>query len=100
MSDHAAANGSLVSRLWRGEVPLTQAFWRYGMFWGTVVNVLATVATLALVANNAPTFVWLTVHFLPLPYNLLVVAAVWRARETQLWAQIAIAIWALFLTFA
>jgi hypothetical protein len=100
MTEHAATNGSLVSRLWRGELPLPLAFWRYGMLWGTLINVIATIATLALVANDAPMVVWLAVHFLPLPYNLLVVVAVWRARDTEPWAQVGIAIWAIFLTFA
>jgi hypothetical protein len=70
------------------------------MLWGTLLNAIATLLTLGLVVSGAPMVAWLAVHFLPLPYNLLVVAAVWRARDTQLWAQIAIAIWAIFLTFA
>jgi hypothetical protein len=100
MTDQAAVPGSLTSRLWRGEVPLAIAFWRYGMLWGTLINVLATIATLALVAEGAPLAAWLAVHFLPLPYNFLVVVGVWRARDTESWAQATIAIWATFLTFA
>jgi hypothetical protein len=100
MTDQAAATGSLVSRLWRGEVPLAIAFWRYGMLWGTLINLLATIATLALVAYDVPMPAWMAVHFAPLPYNFLIVVAVWRARDTESWAQVAIAIWAVFLTFA
>jgi hypothetical protein len=100
MTDRAAPNGSLIARLWNGEVPLAIAFWRYGILYGTLLNVLTTIATLGLVTIDAPMALWLAVHFLPAPYNLWVVVGVWRARDTEIWAQIAIALWAIFLTFA
>ena len=65
-----------------------------------LLNVLATIVALGLVAAGAPLALWLVVHFLPIHYNLLVVVGVWRARDSVAWAQAAIAVWGLFVTFA
>ena len=41
-------------RLWAGELPLATAFWTCAILWGTALNVVATVAALALLAAHAP----------------------------------------------
>jgi len=54
----------------RGEAPLETVFWRDMLAVGTVVNLAATVAALALFAAEYPAWLGLAVNFLPLPWNL------------------------------
>jgi len=68
----------LVTALWRGEVPLWKTFWEYAVVYGFFVNTVATIVSLMLF--SADEALWgLIVHFLPTPYNVLMLTAVWRA---------------------
>ena len=40
--------------LWKGDVPLGQAFWAYAIVYGTIANVVATAAAIAAVAASLP----------------------------------------------
>ena len=62
-------------------MPLGLVFWRDMMLTGTVINVLATVAAFALFAADAPAALALTVNFLPVPWNVFLLVAVWRSAE-------------------
>lgn len=91
----------LVRRLWRGEVPLARAFWDFGIIGGTALNALTTVLSLALLAADGLETVALAAFVLPVPYNLLIVVAVWRSASAyqgrRLWAglaRLAIIAWA------
>ena len=95
------AIGSIVRRLWAGEVPLGRAFWSYAMIGGTALNGVATLLAMALVAMDAPAVLAVVAFGLPIPYNLLVLVAVWRSagayQGPRLWAdlaRVAIVIWA------
>lgn len=83
----------LVRRLWAGEVPLARAFWDYGIIGGTVLNALTTIAAMTLLAVGGMEAAALAVFVLPIPYNLLIVIAVWRSASAYggrpLWAGIA-----------
>jgi hypothetical protein len=90
-----------VRRLWRGEVPLARAFWDFGIIGGTALNALTTVLSLALLAADGLETVALAAFVLPVPYNLLIVVAVWRSASAyqgrRLWAglaRLAIIAWA------
>jgi hypothetical protein len=76
--------------LWRGEVPLPQALWRDMVLVGTVVNIAAMGLAFLAVALGASTMTGIAIHLLPVPYNIFLVAAVWRAAERapadQAWA--------------
>lgn len=87
----------LLSRL-RGEVALETVFWRDMMLVGTGINVVATLAAMALLAFEIPTIVALLVFLAPLPWNLFLFSAVWRSAEkikgtTALAAKIGATIW-------
>jgi hypothetical protein len=91
----------LVRRLWAGEVPLARAFWDYGIIGGTALNALTTVASMTLLALRGMEAAALVVFLLPIPYNVLIVIAVWRSASAYagrpLWAgiaRIAIIAWA------
>lgn len=93
---------SVVRRLWTGEVPLVRAFWDYGIIGGTALNALTTVSAMALLASEGLEAAALALFALPIPYNLLVVVAVWRSAKAYggrpIWAntaRIAIVLWAL-----
>lgn len=58
---------------------------------GTTINILAALLGLVLFARDAPTALGATVYFAPVPYNLFLLAALWRtaARSREPWAQAA-----------
>lgn len=65
--------------LWAGRIPLADAFWTYAVFWGFLINVSTSLGTLALVVAEVPGWLAVVAHLLPLPWNLLVLVAVWRS---------------------
>lgn len=94
-----------VRRLWSGGVPLVRAFWDYAVIGGFVVNLAATIGSMALVVRDAPPWLAVVVHFLALPYNVLVLVAVWRSAGnyagSPLWAKLAraaVVVWVLVAT--
>jgi len=85
--------GSVLRRLWRGAVPLGEAFWSYAMLGGTALNLAATLLAMASLAMDAPGVLAALIFALPIPYNLLVLVAVWRSAAAyqgrRLWADLA-----------
>lgn len=67
------------ARLWAGRMPLAEAFWWYAMAYGLLVNLIASLASLAAAAVDAPGAVAVMLFLLPLPYNVLVLVGVWRS---------------------
>jgi len=68
-----------IADLWNGRVPLARAFWEYAIVYGTLLNLVATSAALAAFTLDWPAAVALSIYFFPLPYNFLMVFAVWRS---------------------
>ena len=66
---------------WSGEAPLATVFWRDMILTGTLINIMATLTMVALLAVKAPILVALTVFFTPLPLNFFLVVAVWRSAR-------------------
>ena len=96
-----------ISDLWNGRVPLARAFWDYAIIYGSFANLLATGAGLAMIVLGWPALLAVVVYFLPMPYNFLMVVAVWRSaaryQGDAIWAQLArgaILIWAAIATLA
>jgi hypothetical protein len=94
-----------ITDLWRGSLPLADAFWTYAIFWGFLINMAATLTTLGLVVADVPGWLAALVHFTPLPWNLLVLVAVWRSagrpevsEPLRLVARGVIVAWSGFLT--
>lgn len=92
---------SPLTQLWRGEVPLAQAFWGYAILYGTLLNLLATGVALALMAAGVPVPIGFAVFFLPIGYSVLMLVAVWRSADRfegdRIWADLAklgISVWA------
>lgn len=70
-----------LTALWRGELPLEIAFWRYAISYGLALNVPATGIALALIVLDAPIAIAVIVHLLPVPYSILAMVAVWRSAD-------------------
>ncbi len=97
----------LVKDLWAGEVPLGRAFWRYAIGYGLLLNLASHGLLLILVSNEAGLAAIALAFALPLPYNLLVVVAVWRSAGryagSRTWAEaarVAALVWMVVLTAA
>ena len=71
-----AADGYFASR-WRGEAALPVVLWRDMLFAGSAINLLASFAALMLAAQGVDLRWVVALHFAPLPYNLLLLRAVW-----------------------
>ena len=92
--------------LWNGRVPLSRVFWDYAVIHGSFANLVATGAALTAFLWDWP-ILGLAIHFLLLPYNALMVVAVWRSAERYkgdaIWATLArgaILVWAAIATLA
>jgi hypothetical protein len=96
-----------IADLWYGRVPLARIFWDYAIIFGSLVNLVTTLAALAAFAKGVPAVLGLLLHFLPTPYNFLMVVGVWRSaanyRGAWIWATLArivILAWAALATLA
>ena len=70
-------------RRWRGEVSLQTLLWRDVLLVGTVVNLLFTAGGLVAFAVTDQIAWAVALHFAPLPWNLFLVACVWRLPLTS-----------------
>jgi len=79
--------------LWRGELALGNAFWNWAVLGGLVVNVLTSIAFLALVMNGYLVAAFVAGYAVPIPYNVVVTVGVWRAagryEGERKWADLA-----------
>jgi hypothetical protein len=92
--------------LWRGEVPLRQAFWEYAVVYGTIANIVATAAAIAAVAAGLPDAVGIGLFLIPVPYILTAVVGVVRSANRYqgppMWAalaKVAVVVWGLVMIF-
>ena len=76
------------SRRWQGQVPVAILFWRDMLGVGTLINLTATALGLALIINGMHAGFAVALHFLPLPFNIFLLAALNRSpgRNTLLMA--------------
>ena len=66
-------------RLWRGDLPLAEAFWTWAICIGVTVNLAALVLALILVTENLTVAALVVGHGLTLPYNVVATVGVWRS---------------------
>ncbi|PWS38612.1 hypothetical protein DFH01_04880 [Falsiroseomonas bella] len=66
-------------RLWRGELPLNEAFWTWAVGVGLVVNLSTTLGFLVLIAQDRPIAALGVGYLVSVPYNILAAVGVWRA---------------------
>lgn len=81
MSEAAAAPrpGFVLGRLWRGEIPVHEAFWTWAVVIAFLVNVTTTIACYLLAMADRPVLA-LAVGYLPsVPYNIIAGVGAWRS---------------------
>lgn len=86
------------SRRWRGRVPLTVLLWRDMLGVGTVVNLAATILALTVMVQDGPDGLVAALHFLPMPYNLFLCAALWRMPDRDTLASLIAGGWLFAMT--
>ena len=69
-----------LARLWRGEVPLDEAFWTWAVLGGIAVNVTTSFLFLALISVDRPIMALIVGYGLSVPYNVVALVGVWRAE--------------------
>ena len=70
-------------RLWWAEVALARVFWRDMAVVGTIVNVVAIAVAAFAAALGAATGLGLALFMAPTPYNIFLVAAIWRRADAE-----------------
>ena len=58
-----------LAALWRGDIPLGQAFWEYAIAYGTIANIVATAAAIATVAAGLPNALAIFLFLMPAPLH-------------------------------
>jgi hypothetical protein len=80
-------------RLWKGELPLPQAFWNWAVAGGIAVNVLTSILFLALIMGDRIVAAFVVGYALSVLYNIIVVVGVWRSAARyegeRRWADLA-----------
>jgi hypothetical protein len=69
--------------LWRGELPVEVAFWRYLVAYGFTINLAASLAMLLAFTASMPTALAILLHVLPVPYNAVAAIGAWRSAEKE-----------------
>lgn len=83
---------NLVPDLWRARVPLRVLLWRHMFITGSLLNLLCSLGALALLALGVEAVWAVILHFATLPWNSLLLAAVWRhPQSTPGWSLVALA---------
>ena len=70
-----------LGRLWRGELPLPEAFWTYAVVGGLAVNLSTSLLFLALISAGQTIVALVVGSALSVPYNILVAVGVWRSAS-------------------
>jgi hypothetical protein len=86
------------ARRWRGEIPLRVLLWRDMLAVGSVINLLASFAALALAALHMDLRLAFAVHLAPMPYNLFLVIALWRSPQRDALASVIALAWLAAMT--
>ena len=87
------------SRRWHGQIPLPVLLWRDMLGVGTLVNLTATFLALVALIQGAHFGLAVALHFAPMPYNLFLFAALWRAPNLSILAAVIAAGWLAAMTF-
>jgi hypothetical protein len=66
-------------RLWRGELPLKEAFWTWAVGIGLTINLAALLISLILVTEDRAVAALVVGHGISVPYNIVATVGVWRS---------------------
>ncbi len=83
---------------WQGEVPVARLFWQDILTNATVINLIATVLAMAVLVQGAHPALAVALHFVPMPYNIFLCAALWRHPERSAFTSGVALAWLVFMT--
>ncbi|MGE0660568.1 MAG: hypothetical protein AB7F36_17185 [Reyranellaceae bacterium] len=72
-----------IGRLWRGQMPLANAFWDWAVIGGLLVNLGTSLGFYLLLTEDLTVPAMLVGYGLSLPYNFLVTVGVWRCASAH-----------------
>jgi hypothetical protein len=79
--------------LWKGDMPLADAFWNWAAIGGLAVNLVSSAAFLFLIMAEQPVAAAVAGYVFSVPYNIVVLVGVWRAAARydgdRKWADLA-----------
>lgn len=82
--------------IWRGEAPLSTAFWGWAVLGGLLVNVVTSFLFLAFFMQNRTLLALLIGYGVSIPYNVFATVGVWRSANRfegdRNWADLAKAV--------
>nr|WP_318272684.1 hypothetical protein [Paracoccus saliphilus] len=67
--------------LWRGDLPLLEAFWTWTVTVGLAVNITTTILFLTLMTLDRPWMALFVGYALSVPCNIIAVVGGWRSAE-------------------
>jgi hypothetical protein len=70
-------------RLWAGDLPLDEAFWTFAVLYGVTLNLLTSLAFLALISTDRPWLALAAGYGPSLPYNILITVGVFRSAARE-----------------
>jgi hypothetical protein len=70
---------SPLGRLWRGELPLADAFWTWAVLVALLVNGATTAGFVALIMAGWPVAALIVGYAFSVPYNVVAGVGVWRS---------------------
>jgi hypothetical protein len=73
--------GFALGRLWRGEMPLADAFWTWAVTIGFIVNGSTSIACYALLVADRPVAALVVGYLLSIPFNILATVGVLRSTR-------------------
>jgi hypothetical protein len=85
-------SGWLAGR-WRGEVPARRLLWLDMLAAGTLLNLVFGFFALAVLSQRGPQGLAVALHFAPLPYNALLLVALWRSPQRTAGLMLAGSLW-------
>ena len=84
---------TILLRLWRGELPLSQAFWNWAVIGAIIVNGATSILFLVLIMNGYTAAAFIAGYVCSVPYNVVAAVGVWRSAARyegeKHWADIA-----------
>jgi hypothetical protein len=95
----ALPGAAFFQQRWNGAVSRHRLFWWDTLAVATLLNAALGMVSLILLTRGLEGGTWLVLHLLLLPYNLFLVAALWRKDDVGLPMRLAVLLW-LALTVA
>lgn len=77
----AQQSAGFFAQRWNAAVDVRLLFWRDVLATGTLINLLAGFVALMLLAQGVGAGWALAAHLAPLPYNLFLLASIWRSPQ-------------------